>query len=77
MWKLRTFAPQLKATDSSDHIKFKQVAHVYEMVELYIAFSSCSSLHRGQQILKGYLDDLLASGMTSASEIILTGCSGE
>jgi len=32
---------------------------------------------RGQQILKSDLDDLLASGMKSASEIILTGCSGQ
>ena len=32
---------------------------------------------RGQQILKADLDALLASGMNSASEVILTGCSGE
>ena len=32
---------------------------------------------RGQRILKADLDELLASGMSSASEVILTGCSGD
>ena len=71
--------------NTTERIRFVTTTHPFTSGELPVFASGSSrctdytgivSQFRGQAILLASLDDLSEKGLRSASEVILTGCSG-